>query len=127
MTERIALRQRVLADRRITNDEVEAIQRFIVADRSLDFEDVKFLVELATGVDEVCPEFEDVLFPCLRSVILEDGIVSPEEQVLLMELFADRELRLRELQFLAGLYEDVQTVTPALKKVFESVLGTVPS
>lgn len=117
------LRTRVLSVNRITKTEVDLLRSHLLGNQNLGFEDVRLLVDLATQADQVCPEFDPILFPSLRSVMLEDGIISPEEQVLLMQLFADRPLRMCELQFLAELYDDVETVTPALKSVFASSLG----
>jgi len=106
------LLEHVLEDRRITPNEVQVIQDCIVEDGKLDFADVRYLVELLVGANEVCPEFDDLFFPVLKSVLLEDGRIDPSEQYSLLKmLYGDGEIRPNELKFLMDLRQEAREVS----------------
>lgn len=107
------LRAELLADERITDSEVEIIRDHIHEDGKLDMEDVKFLVELLSDAKEVCPAFDDLFFPVLKEVILEDGRIGDDERFYLLKmLYSDGHIRPREKQFLAELAEEAVEITP---------------
>jgi hypothetical protein len=119
------IRAQLLNDDKITPNEVSVIKDYILADGQLDYQDIKFLVGLMKEAKEVCPEFDDVLFPCLRSVILEDGEVTLDEQYLLLQmLYSDGEVRPCERQLINDIYREVNTVTPELQQLCETALAT---
>lgn len=101
----------VLADRRITPDEVKVIEDYIVEDGKLDGDDVSFLVQLLTGANEVCEEFDDLFFPVLKEVILRDGRIDHGEQFYLLKMiYGDGEIRTSELRFLRELQNEAKEV-----------------
>lgn len=103
------LRAKVLQDRRITPDEVATIRQHIEQDGRLDLADVKLLVELLADADDVCGEFDDLFFPALREVLLEDGRILADEQFYLLKmLYSDGRVREREREFLRELQRDVE-------------------
>ena len=116
---------RLLADGKITVNEVGVIKDFIAEDGALDYSDIKFLVGLMKEADYVCSEFDELLFPCLRQVILADGRVTADEQYLLLQmLYSDGDVREIEHQFIRDLYRDVKEVTPELQHLCETALNT---
>lgn len=118
-----ALRELILNDGRITENEVGVIRRYIQADSQLDLDDVKCLVQLLSEATEVCAAFDEVFFPALREVILEDGRVGPAEQFYLLKmLYSDGHIRPSEVQFLLELRESVTEVTPELEALCETAL-----
>ncbi|MCD0461937.1 hypothetical protein [Roseiconus lacunae] len=118
------LREIVLADRKISANEVTLIEKFLVANKKLDLTDIKFLVELMKAADEICPEFDEILFPCVRSVILEDGEISREESVLLMEMLCSGDsIRQSERNLIDGLFQQTRAVAPEFSRLYEAVFG----
>lgn len=105
------LLEHILEDKRITADEVQVIQDYLVEDGKLDLNDVRFLVELLTGANEVCDEFDDLFFPVLKGVLLEDGRIDQSEQFYLLKMiYGDGEIRPSELRFLKELRDEAKEV-----------------
>ncbi len=120
-----ALHDQLLNDGQITRSELEVIKAHICGDNQLDYEDAKFLVGLMKEADAVCPEFDDLLFRCLRGVILADGEVTMDEQYLLLQLlYSDGDVRECERKFISELYRDVTKMTPEFKSLCETALAT---
>jgi hypothetical protein len=119
------LHSELLRDGKITPNEVGVIENYIAEDGRLDYADIKFLVGLMKEAGSVCSEFDNLLFPTLRQVILADGEVTMDEQYLLLQmLYSDGEVRDCERGFIAELYRDVENVTPELKQLCETAMET---
>ena len=71
--------EHVLEHRKITDDDVRIIRNQILSDGKLDNEDVKFLVELLSDAQDVCPAFDDLFFPALKQVLLADGKIGQDD------------------------------------------------
>ncbi len=118
------LRSQLLADDRITSDEVQVIKDHVCADGQLDLEDVKFLVGLLSDAKEVCPEFDEVFFPVLKAVILQDGRIGQDEQFYLLKMiYSDGIIRECEKEFLLQLREEAAEVTPEFEALCEVALS----
>ncbi len=121
------LHSELLADNKITDDEVAMIRRHIEEDGKLDLNDVKFLVGLLGSAQEVCPAFDELFFPVLKEVILEDGKIGRDEHFYLLKmLYADGHVRERERQFLLELRESASEYTPEFDALCDEIL-TVPA
>ncbi len=117
------IQDELLCDGRITRCEVEKIKDYMAADGQLDYQDARFLVELLKKADDVCKEFDDLFFPCLREIILQDGQIGMDEQFLLLQmLYSDGEVRPREREFLSQLYRDVDNVTPEFEQLYQTAM-----
>ena len=117
------IRDQLLSDGRITPNEVEKIKSHMAEDGKLDIQDAKFLVELLKNADEVCEEFDELFFPCLREIILQDGCIGMDEQYLLLQmLYSDGEVRNSERRFLTELYRDADQVTPEFEQLCKTAL-----
>ena len=117
------IREKLLSDGKITANEVSIIKDQIALDGKLDMDDIKLLVELLKTADEVCPEFDELFFPCLREVILEDNRVGMDEQYILLQmLYADGEVRESERRFLTELYREAQDITPEFENLCKTAL-----
>jgi hypothetical protein len=122
------LRSQLLNDGRITDDEVELIQRHIVSDGQLDLDDVRFLVELLADADEVCPAFDELFFPVLKAVLLDDGRIGPDEQYYLVKmLYADGHIRDSEKQFLRELRSELREPSPEFEQLCETAFAAHPT
>ena len=74
--------------------------------------------------NHVCAEFDDLMFPIMRQVILADGEVPMDEQYLLLQmLYSDGEVRECERSFIVDLYRDVENVTPELEQLCETAMN----
>ena len=117
-------REFLLADGKITPQEVETIKNHITEDGQLDFEDVKFLVDLLSDANEVCPEFDELFFPVVRQVLLEDGKISMDEQFLLLKmLYSDGNVRESERKFLQDLCREAESISPDFKQLCENAMS----
>src|SRR5688572_3458118 len=96
-------RDELLVDGVITKYELSVIREYI-EENGIDLEDVKLLVQLQSDAREVCPEFDDLLFPVLKQVLLADGKIGLDEQYYLLKaLCADGKVGEREQKFVAEL------------------------
>jgi hypothetical protein len=99
----------LLADGAIDEREVEILRKEFFADRRIDRAEMEFLLEARKKAGSYVPSFEKFLFECLRSVILEDDVISPAETEWIRQfIFADGKVDaaekhwLKELKALAG-------------------------
>jgi len=96
--------ERLLTDRRITDDEVEIIRDYIAEDGELDVADVKFLVQVLSEAQTVCPAFDELFFPMLEQILLADGEIGRDEQFYLLKmLYSKGHIRESERRFLVRL------------------------
>ena len=115
---------KLLQDKKITDDEVNSIREIIDQDGCLDLEDVKFLVELLSGADEVCPAFDELFFPVLKEVILKDGKVGYDEQFYLLKmLYSDGIIRESEKQFLRELQCEAVESSPEFNDLYNTAMN----
>jgi hypothetical protein len=120
----LKLREKLLPDGKITPPVVEKIRQHVQSHGPLDIDDARLLVELMKNADEICCEFDELFFPCLREIILRDGRVGLDEQfVLLQMLYADGRVRDSERRFLTDLYRSVNEVTPEFQRLCETALN----
>jgi hypothetical protein len=105
--------EEILRDGKIDEAELMQVCDYIAADDVLDMKDVKLLVELYTGAHSYPPEFEELFFGVLKSVMLDDDKIVDYERLLLMKmLYSDRRVRKVEIEFLEELERQAAEVTP---------------
>ncbi|MEL6106057.1 MAG: hypothetical protein AAFU85_08475 [Planctomycetota bacterium] len=118
------LQRELLADRRITPNEVAKIRTHIESDGKLDFDDVKFLCTILSEAEEVCSEFDELFFPALRRVLLADGTIDASEHFqLLRMLYGTGTVRESEARFLRDLRTESLEVSPEFEQLCTTVLG----
>ena len=116
-----SLHDQLLTDGNITDAEATIIRTAVERDGELDLEDVKFLIQLLTEANEVCPAFDEFFFATLRKVFLADGKIGQDEQYFLLKmLYADGVLRENEREFLEQLRRDVAKVSPEFDAMCET-------
>src|SRR5262249_15828219 len=80
----------LLADGVIDEREVAIIRKEFFADGRIDRSELEFLLEVRREAQSAVPSFGKLLFEAIRSVILADGVISPEETAWLRSwIFAD--------------------------------------
>lgn len=105
--------EEILRDKRIDEEELLRVCDYIAEDDVLDLQDVELLVQLYTGANSYSPEFEELFFGALKSVLLEDGRIVGYERFLLMQmLYSGRTLRKVEIEFLEDLRREAFEVSP---------------
>ena len=118
----------LVQDERITKAEVQVIRDYIQADGQLDLDDVRFLVEVLVGAKEVCPEFDELFFPILKQVVLEDGHICQAEQFYLLKMiYSDGHIRESEKKFLHELRDEATEITPDFEALLETVFEAHPT
>jgi hypothetical protein len=118
------LQGQLLADGRITDDELQVVVEYMESNGRLDLDDVRLLVNLRSEAREVCPEFEALLFATLREVILRDGRVGPDEQYYLLKMLCgDERFRQQGQQFLAELRAELTDVTPEFESLYQQAFA----
>jgi hypothetical protein len=122
------LRDQLLHDEKITDDEVRVLQEYIASDGKLDMQDVRLLVELLSDAKEVCPAFDELFFPALKEVLLADGRIDPNEQFYLLKMiYSDGHVRDSERKFLQDLRAEVREATPEFEQLCETALAAPAS
>lgn len=125
MLDLIRLQSELTSDGKITPDDVVVIRHHIEQDGILDYEDVKFLVNLLVSAKQVCPEFDALFFPILRTVLLDDGRIGIDEQYqLLRMLYGDGRVRDCEKQFLRDLRVEAEDVSPEFQHLCETAFAS---
>ena len=118
------IREQLLSDGKITANEVEIIKDHMAANGTLDIQDARLLIDLMKEANEVCADFDEMFFPCLKQIILQDGQVGLDEQFeLLRLLYSDGVVRDCERRFLTDLYQSADHVTPEFKQLCETALN----
>ncbi|HEX5105232.1 MAG TPA: TerB family tellurite resistance protein [Pirellulaceae bacterium] len=116
--------EKIQADGKIGDQEVQQIREEIAADGQLDIADVKLLVELYCGAKERSPQFDDLFFEVLETVFLSDGrISSSEEFYLLKMLYSDREITEREREFLRRVRKQLPERAASFESLFETAIN----
>ncbi|MEO1618095.1 MAG: hypothetical protein AAFV88_19735 [Planctomycetota bacterium] len=104
--------------------EVSKIRQHVENDGVLDVDDVIFLIELLGRADSVCPEFDAMFLPLMRHVLLKDGKIDAEEQVLLVDMMTARGcIREVERRLLNDLLVESTEVTPEFRKLCEAAFA----
>lgn len=113
--------EEILQDGKIDERELLAVCDFITADNVLDARDVDLLIRLYAGAKSYPPEFEELFFGVLKSVMLDDDrIVNYERLQLLKMLYANRVVRKIEIDFLEDLKREATDVCPEFNRMLAS-------
>ncbi len=116
-------RSELLVDGVITKYELSVIREYI-EENGIDLDDVKLLVQLQSEAHTVCDEFDDLLFPVLKQMLLADGKIGLDEQYYLLKtLCADGKVGVREQKFVAELKAESRTLTPEFESFCDQVLS----
>jgi len=119
------LHEKLLADRKITEAEVDVIRDYIDSNGQLDLEDMKFLVNLLSEAKEVCADFDALFFPALKKIVLADGQIRPDEQFFLLKmLYSDGVVREIEKKFLRELHCEAKEITPEFEALCNQAFAT---
>src|SRR5437763_9854109 len=80
----------LLADGTIDEREVEILRKEFFADKRIDRPELEFILEVRREAKSSVPSFQKLVFECIRSVILADGVIEAGEVAWLRQwIFAD--------------------------------------
>jgi hypothetical protein len=110
-------------DLRIDEADAARIQALLPTDGPIAAEDLEALVELRSRARVVCPAFDRLFFPALKSWLLADGAIDlPEQFQLLRILYGGGGIDEVERGFLKELRRDVKRVTPEFEAICQQAL-----
>ena len=108
----------LLDDGRISQREAELVKRAILADHTVDREEVEFLVDLKRSAVAVHADFDTFLFDVLGRVVLRDGTISDNEARWLRGIIlADGKVSEAEAHFLRDLRARTKAGSPEFDKL----------
>jgi hypothetical protein len=114
----------LLADGVIDEREVEILRKEFFADRRIDRTEMEFLLEARRKAGGCAPSFEKLVFEALRSVILADGVISPEETMWIRENILGNKPGPAEIHWLTELKCLADGVCPEFQALYKK---SVPS
>ncbi|MBD3676299.1 MAG: TerB family tellurite resistance protein [Planctomycetaceae bacterium] len=110
----------ILADGKLDDAELMRVCDAITADDVLDLQDVELLIRIYVGAKSHPAEFDGLFFGVLRSVLLDDDKILPEERFYLLQmLYANHKIRKEELEFLEQLQREATEVGPEFDRMLE--------
>ena len=115
----------LLADGVIDEREVEILRKEFFADRRIDRTEMEFLLEARRKAKGCAPSFEKLVFEALRSVILADGTISPDETVWIRQyIFADGKVDAAEKHWLKELKCLADRVCPEFLALYNECMAS---
>ena len=115
----------LLADGVIDEREVEILRKEFFADRRIDRAEMEFLLEARRKAKSCAASFEQLVFDALRSVILADGYISPEETESIRQyIFADGKVDAAEKHWLRELKLLADRVCPEFLALYNQCLAS---
>jgi hypothetical protein len=115
----------LLADGAVDEREVEILRKEFFADRRIDRAEMEFLLEARRKATSCAPSLEKLIFEALRSIILEDGVISPEETVWIRQyIFADGKVDAAEKHWLTELKCLADRVCPEFLALYQQCMAS---
>ena len=118
------LKDVLLADGVIDDDETALLEKEIMDDGVVDSDELVFLVELRNNSKESSAAFTKFFFSALKGNLLEDGIIDAEEAASLREiLYADGVIDDDEKQFMRELKQEAKELCAEFDALFSEAVG----
>jgi hypothetical protein len=122
--------QAILADGKIDEAEVRLLRKELWADKRIDADEVKFLIELRNAAQKkskggrVNPKFEQLFFRAIEQNVMKDGKIDANEaRWLRTMLFADGKIDANEKKFLNRLRKAAAGKTsPAFDRLYQDCM-----
>jgi hypothetical protein len=116
----------ILADGKIDDQEVKLLKKELYADKTIDLEEMQFLVDLRSAAQKKLkgqpgnPKFDSFFFKAMEDCILKDGVISAEEtRYLEAAIFADKKVDAGEVKFLTRLKKAAKQTCPEFEALFQ--------
>ena len=115
----------LLADGAIDEREVEILRKEFFADRRIDRAEMEFLLEARKKAQSCAPSYEKLLFEALRSVILADGVITPEKTAWIRQyIYADGKVDAAEKHWLKELKVLADRTCPEFVALFNQCMAS---
>jgi uncharacterized tellurite resistance protein B-like protein len=118
----------ILADGKIDDAEVRALQKELWTDEEIDAKEVAFLIELRNLAQKkakakkvpVNPKFETLFFKAIEQNVLRDRKINTKEANWLRKmLFADGKIDDNEKRFLKRLKKEAKKTSPEFERLYQ--------
>jgi hypothetical protein len=118
----------ILADGKIDDAEVKVLKKELYADKKIDQDEVRFLIDLRTVAqkkakakkEQLTDVFEKFFFKAISDNVLKDGKIDATEARWLREaLFADGKIDAGEMKFMTNLNKQAKEKSPEFVTLFE--------
>ena len=115
----------LLADGAIDQREVDIIRKEFFADGRIDRHELEFLLEARKKATSAVPAYDKLVFEAMRSIILADGSISPEEVGWIRQwIFADGKVDAAEKHWLKELKLLADRVCPEFTALYNQCLAS---
>jgi hypothetical protein len=113
----------LLADGTIDEREVEIIRKEFFADGRIDRSELEFILEVRSEAKSSVPSFQKLVFQAIRSVVLADGVISPDEVAWLRQwIFADGKVDADEKYWLKEFKVLADRVCPEFTALYDECM-----
>lgn len=127
MTNLRKLEEQILANGKVTSQDLEVLKRELYADGKIDRAEADFLVELHKRVEHKNPGFEHFFYKAIKDHILTDGRIDAEEAAWLRQmLFADDKIDDEERKFMHELKGEAKQVSKEFEALFKDCMKQPP-
>jgi hypothetical protein len=115
----------LLADGAIDQREVDIIRKEFFADGRIDRHELEFLLEARKKATSAVPAYDKLVFEAMRSIILADGSISPEEVEWIRQwIFADGKVDAAEKHWLKELKLLADRVCPEFTALYNQCMAS---
>ena len=113
----------LLADGTIDDREVAILRKEFFADGRIDRAELEFILEVRREARSSVPAFQKLVFECVRSVILADGVIDAAEAALLRQwIFADGKVDVDEKHWLKEFKVLADRVCPEFTALYDECM-----
>lgn len=127
MTNLRKLEEQILADGKVSSQDLESLRRELYANGKIDRARADFLVELHKRVQHKNPGFEHFFYKAIKDHILSDGRIDAEEAAWLRQmLFADGKIDDQERKFMHELKGEAKQVAKEFEALFKECMKQPP-
>jgi hypothetical protein len=114
----------LLADDHIDDHEVAILRKELFADRRIDRHELDFLLEAKAAAKSVTPAFDHLLAEAVRTYLLADGKITPDEAAWLRGwIFADGKVSDAEKKLLKELKLLADQVSPEFQTLYDECMA----
>ncbi len=117
------LMEDILANGKVSGDEMEILRRELYADGKIDRREADWLVEMHKRLQRVTPAFEHFFYQAIKDHILDDGKITAKEVTWLRQmLYADGRIDEHEKKLLHELHGEAKQTCPEFEALYAESL-----
>ncbi len=121
------IEEQVIADNRVSSDELRRLREVLYADRKIDRNEADFLVVLHKRLRHRSRAFDQFVYNAIKRHLLADGRIDREETAWLRDMvFFNETLEDEERKFLGELKGEAQELSPEFETFLAEALKLPP-